>query len=69
MIGPDLINELEWEQLKDWGQFITLLRARTASLINENARLTQRIHDMETRGPNPRSGPPERGPPRDTRIR
>ena len=69
MIAPDLINELEWQQLKDWGNFSALLRARAQGMMNENARLVARIQHMEQNGANPRSGPPERGPPRDPRIR
>lgn len=47
MIGPDLINELEWTQHKQWEPFITLLRARMQSYINENTTLRQRIQQLE----------------------
>lgn len=47
MLGPDLINELEWRQHKDWEPFIRLLRARFQSYINENAQLRERLRVLE----------------------
>jgi hypothetical protein len=68
-ILPDLISELEWHQLRDWEPFIALLRRRAQAMLNENERLRERAAHLERTGGNPRAKLPERGPPRDARIR